>query len=140
MTDDDLKPARLPTAAGVAIGLILGGLTLTAIALLVFPSLMFPDDRPTGRTMPATDSIAQAIAKDLDFSMSDQKITATVTFTGSTVVELHREPGRTTVLVAIIPSVTDPTTPTCYRFVLTPDNGGEVTHEKTGSCPAAPTQ
>ncbi|MPZ82622.1 MAG: hypothetical protein GEV28_20370 [Actinophytocola sp.] len=138
--EEPVQPAAFPTAARVAIGLVLGGLTLTAIGLLVLPSLMFPEDRPAGRTVVATDSTAQEIAEDLDFSMSDQKIADTVAFTGSTVVELSREPGRTTVLVAIIPYVTEPTTPTCYQFVLTADDGGAVTHEKTGGCPVSPSQ
>jgi hypothetical protein len=120
----------------VIIGLVLAGLTLTAIGLLVWPYLMFPANRPTGGTpVVATESTASRLADELTFTMSDQEITGTVGDTGSTVVSVRRAPDRTTVLVSIPDSVVEPVSPACYQFVLTSDN---VTYEEAAGCPPPP--
>lgn len=132
-----MRPAGLPTAVRVIIGLVLGGLTLTALGLLVWPYLAFPPDRPAGGTpVVATESTADRLADELTFSMSDQEITDTVSDTGSTTVSVRRTPDRTTVLVSIPDSVVKPVAPACYQFVLTAGNA--VTYDESSGCPPPP--
>lgn len=138
MPDNDVKPAGLPTAMRVAVGIVAAGLTLTVIGLLVFPSLLFPADRPTGEPVVATESSAQVLAKRLQVSMTDQEIFDEVaTQKGSTVVEIRRTPAMTTVLVSIPASVVQPTTRACYEFTL---REGDITYETSTACPDVPSR
>ncbi|MGB3441083.1 MAG: hypothetical protein WBA97_20220 [Actinophytocola sp.] len=138
MTDDDVRPARLPITVRVAIGIVVAGMTLVVVGLLVFPSLVFPEDRSTGKSVVATESSAQVLAERLRYSMTDQDITDEVAKQrGSTVVELRHEPDVTTVLVSIPASVVEPTTHACYRFSLRQRH--DVAYEKATGCPDVPT-
>ena len=137
MTDDDVRPAGLPTAARVAVGIVLAGITLAAVGLLVFPYLMFPKNQPTSEPVVVTEGAAQVLADQLSFSMSDQEITDTVTRQGgAAVVELRHGADATTVLVSIPNSVVEPTTRACYRFTLPQHR--DITYEETSGCPALP--
>lgn len=108
-------------------------LLMATVGIVVLPYLI-DKDRPGMEPVIATDGRAMAIADELEFSMTDQQITATAAGRGATVVELRRVPGSTTALVDIPASVVlEPTTHACYEFVLIPDK--DVTFEKVDGCP-----
>jgi hypothetical protein len=130
----DVTPARLPTVARVAIGVLLAGVTLVIIGLLVFPRLVFPRDRPVSEPVLATASNARVVADRLDFSMSDQEIAdAVLRQPGAVVGDLRREGDVTTVLVSVPESIVELRTHACYRFTMRRHH--DASYEEAQGCP-----
>lgn len=123
-------------ALRVVVGMALAILAIIMVGVVVFPYLI-DRDRPSMEPVNTTDGTATALSDELEFSMTDQRIMATVTGRGATVVELRRVLGSTTILVDILASVVlEPTTHVCYEFLLIQDK--DVTFEKVDRCPITP--